>query len=209
MLVPRKEWPVTQLTGVYGMLRVPRKLDCILVHLRSLLPRWTEVSRQPKFPSRWKGKRSEIRVKHELETQEIWSLWAKGFGANSPTTREIKISRNRRRRQGSCRTGIKISWHPHHAIYPCELEDWSLLLWHPHPTIYLSEVVSVSGREHPHEERMSSGYWVWDRTERDTAGINRRSDRMKKISTEAEGQPKGSVEPRKRGTDNVSKSDTK
>ena len=24
-------------------------------------------------------------------------------------------------------SAIKISWHPHYAIYPCELRDWSLL----------------------------------------------------------------------------------
>ena len=34
-------------------------------------------------------------------------------------------------------SAIKISWHPHNAIYPCELRDWSLLSWHPHPTICL------------------------------------------------------------------------
>ena len=32
MLVPRKEWTVTQLTWVYGMVRVPRNLDPALCH---------------------------------------------------------------------------------------------------------------------------------------------------------------------------------
>ena len=31
----------------------------------------------------------------------------------------------------------KLSWHPHHAIYPSELRDWSLLSWHPHYAICL------------------------------------------------------------------------
>ena len=33
--------------------------------------------------------------------------------------------------------GIKILWHPHYAIHPCELRDWSLFSWHPQPTICL------------------------------------------------------------------------
>ena len=37
MLVPRKKWTVPQLTGVHGIVRVPRDLDCTLVPSRSLL----------------------------------------------------------------------------------------------------------------------------------------------------------------------------
>ena len=49
MLVPRKKWTVPQLTGVYGMVRVPRNLDSTLLLSRSLLP-WSKiVSRQPKL----------------------------------------------------------------------------------------------------------------------------------------------------------------
>ena len=56
---------------------------------------------------------------------------------------EFIVTRNRndRRKEIENRTviqqGIKISWHPHHAIYPCELRDWSLLSWHPHYAICL------------------------------------------------------------------------
>ena len=38
--------------------------------------------------------------------------------------------------------------------------------------------------------------------------IVRQSERIKDSSKEAEGRPKGVVEPRERGTDKVSKSDT-
>ena len=47
--VPRKKWTVPQLTGVYGMIRVPRDLDSTLLLSRSL-SRWSvKVSRQLKF----------------------------------------------------------------------------------------------------------------------------------------------------------------
>ena len=39
MRVSRKEWPVSQLTGVHGMLRVPRHFDCTHLVDRSLLHR--------------------------------------------------------------------------------------------------------------------------------------------------------------------------
>ena len=52
MRVSRKEWPVPQLTGVYGMVRVPRNLDCIMLPSRSLLP-WSKKSqRNRNLPSR-------------------------------------------------------------------------------------------------------------------------------------------------------------
>ena len=49
MLVPRKKWPVSQLTGVYGIVRVPRDLDCTRLGDRSLLPWSKKVLTQPKF----------------------------------------------------------------------------------------------------------------------------------------------------------------
>ena len=47
--VPRKKWTVPQLTGVYGIVRVPRNLDCTLLLSRSLLPWLKKVTTQPKF----------------------------------------------------------------------------------------------------------------------------------------------------------------
>ena len=103
MLVPRKKWTVPQLTRAYGRVRVPRNLDCTLVHWRSLLPRSKNVLTQNLLPSRWWDNHSEIRVKRELGTQEIWSWWVRWCDANSTTMREIKISRKWKRRQDSCR----------------------------------------------------------------------------------------------------------
>ena len=71
MLVPRKKWTVPQLTRVYGMVRVPRDLDCtLLVDRRSLLPRSKKVSTQNLLASRWWDNHSEMTVEHELETQK-------------------------------------------------------------------------------------------------------------------------------------------
>ena len=52
------------------------------------------------------------------------------------------------------------------------------------------DVVSVRVREHPHEERTPSAVVSWT-----AASIVRRHERMKEFSKEAEGRPKGSVEP--------------
>ena len=49
MLVPRKKWTVPQLTGVNSIVRVPRHLDCTLLHSRSLSPRSNKVSTQTQF----------------------------------------------------------------------------------------------------------------------------------------------------------------
>ena len=43
MRVSQKDWPVPQLTGLYGMLRVPRNLDCPLLPSRRLFPRCESV----------------------------------------------------------------------------------------------------------------------------------------------------------------------
>ena len=50
---------------------------------------------------------------------------------------------------------------------------------------------------------------VLDRTETDTVGTVRRSEKMKEFSEEAEGRPKGSVEPGERWTHKFSKSQSK
>ncbi len=49
----------------------------------------------------------------------------------------------------------------------------------------------------------------WTGSDRDVVGIVRQSERIEDFSKEAEGRPKGVVEPRERGTDKLSKSDTK
>ena len=77
MLVPRKEWTVLQLKRVYGMMRVPRNLDCTLIHLRSLLQRSINVLTQKLKPCRWEENHSEMTVNHELEIQKEKSWWLK------------------------------------------------------------------------------------------------------------------------------------
>ena len=49
MLVPRQEWSVSQLRGVYGTVRVPRNLDCTHLVDGSLLSGFENVSTQPMF----------------------------------------------------------------------------------------------------------------------------------------------------------------
>ena len=60
------------------------------------------------------------------------------------------------------------------------------------------EVVSIRVREHQHRERIPSGVVFWTGSDRDAVVIVRQSERMKEFSEEAEGRPKGPVEPRKR-----------
>ena len=52
---------------------------------------------------------------------------------------------------------------PHHAIYPCELRDCSLLSWHQH------------------RERTSSGVVFWTGSDRDAVVIVRQNERMKEV----------------------------
>ena len=59
------------------------------------------------------------------------------------------------------------------------------------------EVVSVRVKEHQHEERTPPGV-VSEIEQRVAAGIVRRSEKMKEFSKEAEGRPKGAVEPSER-----------
>ena len=73
MLVPRKKWTVPQLTRVYGMVRVPRDLDCtLLVDRRSLLPRSKKVSTQNLLASRWWDN-----LMKEYDCRKCWSLVVK------------------------------------------------------------------------------------------------------------------------------------
>ena len=79
--VSRKEWPVSQLTGVYGMLRVPRNLDCTRLGDRSLLPWSIIVSTHPKF-SIWMIRETprgdnQIRIKEKkiLISEMVWCVY--------------------------------------------------------------------------------------------------------------------------------------
>ena len=58
------------------------------------------------------------------------------------------------------------------------------------------------------ESERLQGVVFWTGLDRDAVVIVRQSERIKDSSKEAEGRPKGVVEPRERGTDKVSKSDT-
>ena len=58
-------------------------------------------------------------------------------------------------------SAIKISWHPHYAIYPCELRDWSLLSWHPHPTICLLRQWVSEWESTGIQERTAAGVVPW------------------------------------------------
>lgn len=70
MRVSRREWPVPQLKGVYGMVRVLRALHCPLVHSKSLLPR-SKVS-EPKNLSHPDDKRNTNR-KHKKFHCDNWN----------------------------------------------------------------------------------------------------------------------------------------
>ena len=85
---------------------------------------------------------------------------------------------------------MKISWHPHPTLCPCGLRDWSRISWHQHL------------------ERTPQGVVFGDRTERDTAGLERQSERMMEFSEEAEGRPKDAVEAKEIGTDKLPGIDT-
>ena len=88
---------------------------------------------------------------------------------NSPSlsTREIEIRRKVVENRAVVKQGIKISLHPHYAIYPCELREWSLLSWHPHYTMYPCELRDWSLLSwHPHPTICLLRWWVseWEST---------------------------------------------
>ena len=92
--------------------------------------------------------------------------------------------------------GIKISWHPHYDIYPCELRDWLHLSWHPHPTIcrlrwWVSEWESTSIRR---ERLLVSclGLWKRDRGVQIKRQNIQESEQM--ITTEEQIMPSGKEE---------------
>ena len=96
----------------------------------------------------------------------------KGCGANSPTTREMKISRKRRRRQGSCRRRNQDFVAPAASYIPIE-------------------VVSVAVRDHQHRERTPSSVVCVAGSDRDAVVIVRQGERIQEILKEAKGRPKG------------------
>ena len=79
----------------------------------------------------------------------------------------------------------------------------------PAPSYIPIEVVSVSEWESTRlkRERLLE-LCLGQNRERNAAGILRRGDRMKKFSKEAEGRPKGFVEPRERWSGRISKSES-
>ena len=108
---------------------------------------------------------------------------------NSPSssTREIEIRKKMVDNRTVVQQGLKMSWHPHPTI--CLLRWW------------VSEGESA-------RIRWESAFWscVLDRTERDTASIVRRNERLKKFErswrpTKGRTRTKGTVEERHRCTD--------
>ena len=94
MLVPREKSTVPQLTGVYGIVRVPGDLDCTLVYSRRLLPR-----------SKW------WTLYWILISWNEWFEWL-NHQNDSLIGYSEEFVKNRKVNQ----RWIKISWHPQHTI---------------------------------------------------------------------------------------------
>ena len=124
-----------------------------------------------------------------LSPKEIGILWMNSSVCNTAAERESgeeidKKSQRRVKNRTLKKRWIKISWHPHHAIYPRELRDWSLLSWHQHYPIcllrwWVSECESTRMKREGHKELCLAQ--------------NAKESEWKN-SREAEGRPKGAVE---------------
>ena len=193
MRVSRKEWPVSQFTGVYGMMRVTRNLDslfcsCLVFASFSYWFLFLALCVSSHHTL------SLIMIKFVESPIRVWLL---SLRVSLIIHMDILVAwRLLLIRAKDCLSEPECN---QHFVSPalCFMPLWAAELVTPFVTPALChmpfEVVSVRGREHQHWERMPSGVVSWtERVEKESKWKN---------SREAEVEPSRTLEPCMRDRD--------